>query len=107
MLEVPPSEPTRRGARSTSPYTTGPLALNLSSWPNDVNDDAGSMDTDESDVDFWGRASPNRRTEAAVHADEMESSEDDDDDDDDENMSDGVEEDEVDDGDCMEIFGHR
>lgn len=69
------------------------------------------MNTDESDVDFWGRASPSRRTEvAALHGhdtqdDDGSSEEDDDDDDDgDEIMSD---EDEVDDGDRMEIFGHR
>ncbi len=82
------------------------MALNLSSWPNDVDDDAGSMNTDESDVDFWGRASPSRRTEVALHEHGTQdggSSEEEDDDDGDENMSD----DEVDDGDRMEIFGHR
>lgn len=57
-------------------------------------------------MDFWGRASPSRRTEVALDEHGTQdggSSEEEDDDDGDENMSD----DEVDDGDRMEIFGHR
>lgn len=82
------------------------MALNLSSWPNDVDNDAESMNTDESDVDFWGRASPSRRTAVAPHENETQDdgSSEEEDDDDDENMSD---DDEVDDVDRMEIFGHR
>ena len=86
--------------------------MNLSSWPNDIDDDAQSINSDESDVDFWGRVSPSRRaTEAALREEDMEgggsSEEGDDDDDDDENMSEDLEEEEVDYGDRMEIFGHR
>ena len=65
------------------------------------------MDTEESDVDFWGRVSPSRRTQPVILKEGGGSSEEDDDDD--ENMSDtdDLEEDELDEGDRMEIFGHR
>lgn len=84
------------------------------------------MDTDEdySDVEFWGGESPNGRAArspvrrelvARVETsdeedddDEDEEEDDDDDDDEYENISDDLDaEEEADEGDGMEIFGHR
>lgn len=106
----------RRFARSESPS----LRINIPISPattseSDPND---SMDTDEdySDVDFWGRESPsgkvrsplqNRTLKNGESSDDVEYDDDDDDNDYDEDMSDEVDIEEGDEGDRMEIFGHR
>ncbi|MCJ1266336.1 hypothetical protein MMC22_006219 [Lobaria immixta] len=107
----------RRTARSESPNIHINLAISpATTSESDPND---SMDTDEdySDVDFWGRESPsgrlpspsqNRTLRNGDSSDEDEYDDDDDDEDDnDQDMSDEVDIEEGDEGDRMEIFGHR
>lgn len=114
----------RRIARSESP--TIHINLPISPATTSESDPNDSMDTDGdySDVDFWGRESPsgkgrsplqNRTLEAGDSSDDDEEDENEDDDDDgdgddddcDEDMSDDVDIEEGDEGDRMEIFGHR
>lgn len=109
----------RRIARSESPRKH--INLLISPATTSESDPNDSMDTDEdySDVDFWGRESPSGRVRSPLQnrtfenddssdEDEDEDEEDDDDDDDDdEDMSDEVDVEERDEGDRMELFGHR
>ena len=77
------------------------------------SEEEDSMDGDEdgSEMEFWGGESPRARHASPRPGNEMDvddsSSAEDDDDSEDEDMSDGAEDDETDDYNRMEIFGHR
>lgn len=105
----------RRITRSESPS----IHINFPISPATTSEsDPNDSDTDEdySDVDFWGRGSPGGKVrsplqnQTSVNGDSSDEDEDEDndgdDDDDDEDMSE-VDIEEGDEGDRMEIFGHR
>lgn len=114
---------------SESPVSRSLFFSSINTAAANSDSDADSSDTDEdySDVDFWGgesptdraRSPPVYRSQGATVAHSYEADEDDDDfeededddadeDYDDENMSDDLDAgEEGDEGDRMEIFGHR
>lgn len=103
-----------RNAHSVAPNSVPFAQPSPGASSSDAED---SMDTDEdweSEMEFWGGESPRSRLasptldhEMAIDDDSEEGGEEAGDDSEDENMSDDAEEDEADEYNRMDIFGHR